>query len=191
MAIGQGVMAKPAVADKLLEQGALGVFMDILRQASPAELVSTAGYARRPHGNALWVVGMLAEAAEAGGTDLSGQLLSCGFIDVVVSALSAVEQIGAENANGWTVVGGLLYPLKGLNGQALGEIEEKLRSIPSALRYVKDHDITHIADLGWHSGSFATTVAANLFGQDEDNVFGFARECTPDRQAGRVGLVRR
>ena len=46
-------VGRPAVAAKLLAPGqdTITVLVDILKQASPAELVATAGFARRPNGD--------------------------------------------------------------------------------------------------------------------------------------------
>jgi hypothetical protein len=42
-----GVTGRPAVAAKLLANDALNVFMSVLQQVTPIELVTTAGYVRR------------------------------------------------------------------------------------------------------------------------------------------------
>ena len=103
-----------------------------------------------------------------------------GFIDYVVSALSAVEKLGAENVNGFLVVWciGLMIHV---DGEALPQIEDKLRAIPSAFRYLKDSRISHCEDLGMSVGTFGTVAVANLWGKDEENIFGFARELCPHR----------
>ena len=68
--------------------------------------------------------------------------------------------------------------LTALSGEALDQIEDKVRAIPSALHYCKDHpNICNTAEFGQTSGTYASTIAANLYGRDEDNTFGFAREC--------------
>jgi hypothetical protein len=125
----------------------------------------------------LWGRKDLLESAQNGGADLTVQLLSCSYIDTVVSALSAVEKVGADNANGVVLAPGALHFLAVLDGEALPQIEDKLRGIPFVLRYVKDSTITFLSDFGMTAGAFATIVAANLWGKDEDNPFGFAREC--------------
>lgn len=150
--------------------------MDILRQASPTEWVSTAGFLRRSHGFAWHAVSYLIEAAQDGGTDLSARLLSCGLVDMAVAAVSAVEEVGADNVNGGVVIWGPMWALKSINGEALGQIEDKLRTVPSALRYVKESKVEAIPELGQTCGVFGTIVTANLYGKDEDNSFGFTRE---------------
>ena len=145
-------------------------------KVSPSELVQSAGFSRRPHGAALAVMQALLAAAQGGGADLTTQLLSCGFIDTLMSALSAVEQVGADHVNGCAVVLGALWLLWQMDGRAMPQIEDKLRAIPSALRYVKDSNISHMLAIGATASTIASIVAANLFGKDEENPFGFARE---------------
>eukprot|EP01046_Picozoa_sp_COSAG06_P011845 COSAG06_NODE_682_length_13115_cov_17.917793_4_plen_497_part_00 len=161
-AIGVGLQGRPAVASKLLEQGAFEVFMAILREASPSEMVATAGFSRRPHGFALLCMKELVENCQVVGTDLTAQLLSSGCIDIVVSALTAVEQLGSENVNGLVVVWSILRFLTILDGEALGQIEAKLRAVPSALRYLYESKITNCADFGQTTSTFVTILAANL-----------------------------
>ena len=160
-ALNQGVVGRPAVVAKLLEHAvdAVDVLMGILHQASPTELVATAGHLRRPHGGVLMVMKHLVETAQAGGVDLSAQLLASGFIDTLMSALSAVEEVGADNVNGPVVCWSALGVLALLDGEALPQIEDKLRAIPSALRYAKDSNISGFIDLGMTAGTFATIVA--------------------------------
>jgi len=165
LAIGLGTMGRPAVASKLLEQGAFEVFMAIvrdMREASPSEMVATSGFSRRPHGLGLSCMKELVEACQAVGVDLTAQLLSSGCIDPVVSALTAVEKLGSENVNVIAVVWNILRFLTIVDGEALGQIEAKLRAVPSALRYIYESKITHLADFGMTSGTFVTILAANL-----------------------------
>lgn len=86
-----------------------------------------------------------------------------------------MEQLGAENVNGWMTVFSMML-LTTLDGAALSQIEDKLRAIPSALRYLKDSKITHIESFGFSAGTFGTIIGANLYGRDEDNTFGFVRK---------------
>ena len=48
---------------------------------------------------ALAVMRDFVETAQAGGSDLvTTQLISCGFIDMLISALSAVEKVGVDTS---------------------------------------------------------------------------------------------
>jgi len=116
-------------------------------------------------------------------------------------ALSAVEEIGPDHCNGvetgyiavyiFKVSGRPISPLvvalfppdrlrprlfKVLDGEALPQIEEKLRAVPSLLRNLIDANITFMVGAGCTTGAFGTIVAANLFGKDEDNAFDFAQK---------------
>ena len=174
--IAQGTIGRHAVAARLLEQDAITVLVDTLCQTPPVEWITVAGFARRPHGEALHAVALLVETAQAGGIDLTAQLLSCGFIDMVVSSLTAAETMAADHTNGFILLAGPLWILKTLTGEALDQVEDKVRAIPSALRYVKDSQLGHCTHFGTTCGVYGTIVAANLYGKDEDNTFGFARE---------------
>jgi hypothetical protein len=162
LAIGWGIIGRPTVASKLLEQGAFDVFMGTIREASPSEMVATAGFSRRPHAMALFCMKELVESCQVVGIDLTAQLLSCGCIDAVVSAMTAVEKLGSDMCNGVAVVWSILRFMTLVDGEALGQIEAKLRSVPSALRYVLENQNSHITDFGMTSGTFMTILAANL-----------------------------
>ena len=155
-------IGRPVVASKLLELGALDVLMDVLRQVPPSELIATAGFLRHPHGIAFCVVKELVEACQTTGTDLTAQLLSCGFIDILVSALGATEEVGADNVHGVVVIW-MLWCLRNLDGEALGQIEDKLRAIPSVLHYLVEHRVDHFFDFGLTTSIFTTILAANLY----------------------------
>jgi hypothetical protein len=132
-----GVLGRAAVAVQLLELGAIEVLAQILRQASPRELVAASGFARRPHGFALCV---LKEIAEAAGVDLTARLLSNGTIDIVVAAISETEQLGEDGVNGGVLLLGALFLLITLDGEEIEQIEERVRTgLPSsALRFLLD-----------------------------------------------------
>jgi hypothetical protein len=176
-ALGQSLQGRPAVAAHALSLDIIGVLMGVLRRVSPADLVSIKGYnsARGGHGLANWGMRELTESCQAGGTDLTDELLSCGYIDLIVSSLSAAEKLGANDVNGQLSIT-ILPLLHSIQGKALGQIEEKLRAIPSALRFLVDNKIDWLGDFGLSSGVFGTIIAANLWGKSEENTFGFARE---------------
>ena len=160
--IGGGTSGRPVVASKLLKQGAFEVFMAIVREASPSEMVATSGFSRRPHGFVLFCLKELVDTCQADGADLTAQLLSSGCIDLIVSALTAVEQLGSENVNGVQVVWSILRFLTTIDGEALGQIEAKLRAVPLALRYLYESKITNMKDFGCTASTFVTILAANL-----------------------------
>jgi hypothetical protein len=161
--LAQGIYGRTAVAAKLVELDAIGVLMSILRRATPTELVAIAGHARKPHGIALWVFKELVIAAYNIGIDLTAELLSCGFVDILVSTLSAIQQLGEEHCHGFNVCVGILWMLKDLQGEALDQIEDKIREVPSALRYVIHSKLGHLSEPGMTCSCIGTVVAANLY----------------------------
>ena len=166
----------PSIAAKMLELGGIDMYMDILRRVTPAELVTSAGFARRPHGTAMWAMKDLIAHGQ-NQADISSEILACGYIDTCVAALTAVEQVGAEHVNGCVVVCGAIWPLWLIDGVAMPQIEEKLRTIPiSVLRYAKENRIVHFQDMGFTSGTVATILAACTYGKAEDNPFRWTQE---------------
>jgi hypothetical protein len=56
--------------------------------------------------------------------------------------------------------------MKTMDGEALGQIEDKLRAIPSVLRYlIECQQPNHLSDFGLASGTFVTILAAHLYGK--------------------------
>jgi hypothetical protein len=167
-ALSWAVIGRPVVAECLLELGAIEVLVEFLAQATPSELLATVGFSRRSHGYALSV---LKEMTEAARVDVTVQMLSSGCIDVVVSALSATEQLGEGNVNGYVVCLGALWLLMSVDGEALEQIQDKAREIKSALRWLSDSSVKDAIDLGCTASLFGATLAAQLFGKDEDSSF--------------------
>ena len=80
-----------------------------------------------------------------------------------------------ENVNGHVVVWDILKFLTVLDGEALEQIEEKLRAVLPALRYIAENQCANMVDFGVTSQVFTAILAANLYGRDEMNPFGFSR----------------
>jgi hypothetical protein len=206
---------RPVVVKQVLERGAIDMLTVALQAASPSEVFATSGYARKPYGGVVCCMKDLIEFGQKDGTDLSTQLLSSGFIDVLASALGAVEALGAENTNGFCAVYGLLL-LQELRGEAFPQIAAKMLKVVSSLRYLVEHPVEHVKDFGYSSGicmimaageslrallvvafcsrpiRFACVVVcrtACLFGKDEDNPFGFTRTHRIHRHTLRVQML--
>jgi hypothetical protein len=119
-------------------------------------------------GTALHLMKDLVETCGIAGTDLSARLLSSGYIDLMTSALLAVEQVGSEKASCWPVVYSL-WLLSGLDGEALPEIEAKVaQSLGPALRYMVEHEVTIFSAMGWSTKTFGASVLANIWGKQEE-----------------------
>jgi hypothetical protein len=155
------IVNRPAVAVKALEHDAVEILMRILREATPTELIATAGHAQRPHGLAISVMKDLVETAQAVDVDMTAQLLSCGYIDVLISALNAATELGAEHVNAEVVTYGGLWLLKVLDGKMLHQIEDKLRASPAMLRYMVDSTFTRNLPLLVNIGH--TLIACSCF----------------------------
>ena len=170
------LMANPAVVELMLDHhDALCTFISLARQVTPAELVTAAGFSRRPHGMILHTMKDLIETAQVGGRDLTAQLLDMGFIDVLVDCIKSVPEVGCQNCNGVVNTWGYLWTLIILSGEKMQEIEGKVREQRNAIRYMIDNNIIFAHAHGIESSTFSCVLAANLFGKDEENSFGCAR----------------
>ena len=176
-AITHTLMAKPAVVKLLLdEHNAVAAFAGFIRQVTPEELVSAAGFSRRPHGTLMHAMKDLIEGAQAIGRDLTAQLLDIGYIDLLLDCLRSVPEVGWENCNGVVSAWGYMRTLNVVFGEKIEEIEEKLRKERAALRYVIDNNIIFMEDYGLQSSTMGMICAANLYGKDEDNAFGITQD---------------
>lgn len=174
--LGASIAGRPAVAAECLRHDVINVLVGVMRTAPAHELISTAGFARR--GGVAQVLPDMKEVVEAlqlGGTDVTRQLLSSGYIDLLMETFEAVERVGQHNVTGHQLCWGLVL-LKELHGECLAEIEEKYREHRVALRYMIDHPVCHCIEQGWSTNSLGTIIAAQLFGRDEENAFGFKQE---------------
>jgi hypothetical protein len=145
-----GFFSCPAAATKMVAEGIIPVLMSVLRRSSPRELILADGFLRRPYGLVLFTMSELVYSAQQAGMDLTEQLLAAGYIDIVIAALGAVEDVG-DDVGGTVVVWGLLLFFERLEGKALAQIEDKLRPKISSLRHLLAHDIGYISDWGWNS----------------------------------------
>ena len=161
-----GVQGRNAVAVQMVDHDAVALLTDLLHQVTPSELISSVDFSRRAHGAVFCVMADVTQGAQNSGMDLTSQLLENGFIDIMISALAAVETVGADNSSAIVITYGVLNLLKNLDGAALDQIEGRLRGAPSTLRYLVNTNIEHIRDFGYTSGTFATNIAANVFGKD-------------------------
>ena len=159
-------MAKPDVVRLLLdEHDAVAAFVGVMRQVTPAQLISAPGFSRRPHGTIMHAMKDLIEGAQAIGHDLTAQLLDNGFIDLLLDCLRSVPEVGCENCNGIVCAWGYMRTLNVIFGEKIEEIEEKLRAERNALRYVIDNNVIFSAEYGLQSSTMGMICAANLFGK--------------------------
>jgi hypothetical protein len=157
-AITHVIMAKPDVVQLLLdEHDAVAAFTGVMRQVTPAQLVSAPGFSRRPHGTIMHAMKDMIETAQAIGRDLTAQLLEIGYIDLLLECLRSVPEVGSENSNGIVCIFGYMRTLNVLFGEKIEEIEEKLREDLNsrALRYVVDNSVIFIKSYGLQAARWA------------------------------------
>ncbi len=170
-----GHSGNPVVALMALEDGAIELLMDSLRNATASGLLAARGFARGGH-EALQALKEIVGSAQMAGTDVTQQLLDCGFIDLLITALEETQMLGAGKTNALLVCWTALWTLLMLDGSALCQIDAKLRTLASTLRFLADSEIDFIAESGLTSGVFGTLIAANVFGKDEEeNSFGLTQ----------------
>lgn len=179
MLINHTVLARPAVAQHLLENGLLELAVQTLdREEGPQQWVSATSFWQQ--GFPGWVMQAMAHVlmgASTAGTDVTTLLVSSGYADMLVAALKAAEQIGADEACDCVVVAGALWTLEKIDsGHCLPQIEEKVRGAEGALRFCMDSGLAHTTDLGLTAGVHGSILAANVFGKEESGGFEFKQQ---------------
>ena len=169
---------KDAMAS-LLRAGLIEVAVKCLRQASPVDWVS---WKTRPGivAAAIANLGWMVSTAQISDLNLPQLLLDQGFIDVAIDMFKAYEMRGAAKVIEANVCGiwGFLQIMTSLSldlsaSEAI-PIVEQVRTIPSVLRFILDHPLSHFRDLGFSTESQAAVVCALTFGKDEGGSFEFS-----------------
>jgi hypothetical protein len=133
-------MGRPAVAQQLHGLGIVDFLVEILNQSGPLQWVSyTALLQPGSTGGAMWCMKEMIAGLLASGTDITPVLVSTGYADMLVSALKAIEQVGVEEVSDTMAIYGILQAIVAINdGRCLPQIEDKLRTATSALRFCID-----------------------------------------------------
>jgi hypothetical protein len=175
----QSALGRPAVGQRLYELEALDLALEALQQSGPLQWISASAVMEPGHcGMVFSFIKDVVEGMMVTGTDITPILVSSGYIDMLVSALRAFEQLGVQECCDTIFVYGVLQAMAQLNeGSCLPQIEDKFRKAEKALRFCIDcgNDIKIVAAFGWTAGVYGTIVAANLFGKEEDSDFQFAQ----------------
>ena len=131
----QCCLGRPAVGKRLYELEALDLAIEALQQTGPLQWVSASAFMEPGHcGMALSFIKDVVEGMMISGEDITPILVSSGYIDMLVSALKAVEQIGVDESCDTIFVYGVLQAMAQLNeGSCLPQIEDKFRKTEKAL----------------------------------------------------------
>ena len=87
----------------------------------------------------MWCMKDMIEGLLASGTDITPVLVSTGYADMLVSALKAVEQVGVQEVSDIIAICGVRQAIVAISdGKCLPQIEDKLRTATSALRFCID-----------------------------------------------------
>ena len=114
----------------------------------------------------------MADVVSDAGIDMIQPLLDHGAVDNIISTLTAYQMLGRpEEASVLAVYYGGLKFLEKMMGspQAARVVSKLLRSAGvDAFRYLIDHPLILYEALGWSTGITATSIAAVVWGRDDD-----------------------
>ena len=161
---------RASVGKAVFEAGAPDVFASTMARYNALERISTTNLV------SLAVLGGLfkevAETAQAAGVDIVTPLLATGAVDVAISTLTAYQMLNKPEAvSALGIQWGALYFLEvmNLNSPQAQPVVAKLRSAGvDSFRYLLDHPLAFVADLGIETGVAATKIAALVWGRDDD-----------------------
>jgi len=133
-------MGRPGVAQQLHGLGVVDFLVETLNQSGPLQWMSCTAYLQPGStASAMYCMKEMIEGLLASGTDITPVLVSTGYADMLVSALKAIEQVGVEEVCDFVAVYGVLQTIAAINdGKCLPQIEDKLRTATSALRFCID-----------------------------------------------------
>jgi hypothetical protein len=159
---------RPSMGKALWEAGFLDVFQGCLQRYNPIERISTTDLI--PSGM-LCSLPVVAMGAEAVGIDVVQALVEAGAADLAISTLTAYQMLGNRQevsicATWW----GGLYTLERLLSSPQAEpISARLRSAgKDAFRYLLDHPLVQLGEMGFSTGPTGTKIAALVWGRDDD-----------------------
>jgi hypothetical protein len=163
------VQTKPTLAKAVYEAGFLGLFRALMERYNPMERIAR---------DNLVAAGMFCAFKDVVvgrqdvGVEVIQPLLDAGALDIAISALNAYQMLGKpEQASVISVNWGVLMALEILlsSPQARPIVTSKLRGAGAdSFRYLMDHPLTMAADLGVETGATAVTIAAQVWGRDDD-----------------------
>ena len=158
-------MARPSVARAVWEDGFLDVFQASLRRYNPIERISKKDMIP---GAVLSMFKDVTEGAQMAGVEVIQPLLEKGAIDLAIATLTAYQMLGnPEDASVCGVWWGALFTIEILLGspQSGPIVASKLRSAGvDSVRFLLDHPLVQIQDIGLVTGVTTTRIAALVWG---------------------------
>ena len=149
--------------------GFLECMQSTMRRYNPMERISR--HIQIP-GAVLGMCKDIVEGAHAAGIEVIQPLIDAGAVDIAISSLQAYQIMDTPsecsvNSLQW---GGLWFLEVLLESRhAAQPVIAKLRSAGvDAFRYMLDHPLIMMADMGYETGSIATRIAAIVWGRDDD-----------------------
>ena len=119
----------------------------------------------------LAITNAVVSQAQASGIDVIQPLVDAGAVDMVISTLTAYQMLGKPEATSVaSIQWGALFTLETLLASDQAQlIVDKLRSAGvDSFRYLLDHPLVLWADVGAETGNQATSIAALVWGRDDD-----------------------
>lgn len=160
----------PTVGAAVWEAKFLDVVKEWVQRFNPMERVLRSNFTRGTAA-ALFALTDVARSAQTAGIEVIQPLLDAGAIDIAISTLVAYRMLddpGAVNV-GVPQYGGLQTLSVLLESSQSKEIMDKLRSAGvDAFRYILDHPLVSIRCLGNESTNQATSIAAMVWGRDDE-----------------------
>jgi hypothetical protein len=168
MTVMQLPSGRASMSKAVWEAGFLDVFQNLLRRHNPIERISQ--HDLIPSG-VLSSLPPVILGAEAEGIDVVQALEDAGAADLAISTLGAYQMIDKPQeisvcAFWW----GALFTLERLlsSPQAKPIADRLRRSGVESVRYLLDHPLVQLGDMGFDTGPTATRIAALVWGRDDD-----------------------
>lgn len=140
----------PAIT-AILEAGVLPTAMATLHQSSPLDWIGWEASSSGPQTGAIFMFGWSLSMANLPGLNLAQLLLDTGFIDAAINCMKAFElRSRATETNPFAMVSAMMVlTALDLSAPEAAPIVASLKVASSALRFVIDHPIIHVEEIGY------------------------------------------
>ncbi len=168
----------------LIEAGLIETAVAELRRTSPETWLSFRT-ASGLNAGAIFTFGWTLSTLVFPSINIASALLDCGFIEVGLTALKCFEangKAGVSETNAMTIWGvPIMLSKLDLTAPEAMPIVRLLQNIPSTVRFVLEHPVIHVAQIGCVSSAHMSAVCALAFGKDEEGGgFAFSQEQVDD-----------